>query len=131
MRVLIVLVVAISLGKLLYEIDPLLGSLALFLMFFIAGPALYAAMFFRRSFFSKKVNLWAKDNCVGFPVLNNYNFTKGKLRWKVSDVQDVFLLSDGDKEYWVVCGTWFWGAYSSEIGIYTKGEEGLSMIFKG
>jgi hypothetical protein len=55
--------------------------------------------------------------------------TKGKLKWKVSDVQLVFSIRNSEEEeFWFSCGSWLFGTFSNDIKVYKVMGKELSIV---
>ncbi|WP_226646905.1 hypothetical protein [Microbulbifer variabilis] len=129
MRLILVLLVSVSLGKLAYIYNPELGVNLLLFLFIIFGALPYIALVVRSNYFRNKIKSWAENNNVEVLDIKNANLFKGRLRWRVSDIQDVFLLRGRDAEYWIACGSWFLGSFKCELKIYKETDGHLKVIF--
>ncbi|WP_444935782.1 hypothetical protein ACJJIW_16710 [Microbulbifer sp. JMSA004] len=128
MRLILVLIISVSLGELAYTYNPKLGVNPILFLFIILGALPYVALLIRSSYFRKEIKCWAENNNIKVLDVQNNNLFKGKLRWRVSDIQDVFLLKGCDAEYWVACGTWFLGSFKCGLKVYKESNGHLKVV---
>ncbi|AWF81241.1 hypothetical protein BTJ40_10650 [Microbulbifer sp. A4B17] len=128
MRLILVLIISVSLGKLAYIYNPTWGTNLILFLFVTFGALPYIALLIRSNYFRKEIKSWAENNNIKVLDIQNNNLFKGKLRWKVSDIQDVFLLKGCDAEYWIACGTWFLGSFKCGLKIYKESNGHLKIV---
>lgn len=116
-------------GKLISFYDYSIGfNVAFFmLIFFIIVPTIIQSIFRRRYF--RRIEEWVVSNGVKIDSLAWCYFLNNKLFFKKSHVQLVCKSVGEGKQFWFLCGSWFWGGFLQNIYIYQVDENGEFKLY--
>ncbi|WP_444932855.1 hypothetical protein [Microbulbifer sp. JTAC008] len=128
MRLILILIVAVGLDSLVHTFGPELGGSLPLLLFLILGGLPYVLLPPKSRYFRREIRSWARSKNIEIVELKNYYLQKGKLFWRTSDVQDIFILKEHDAEYWIACGSWFLGAFNNNLKVYKLIDNRLKLI---
>lgn len=120
MRVILLVIVAIFLGKMVYFFNYRVGFNLSFVLLFILIMLPNIFQYFARKKYISTIEAWLMSKGVGVGALKWRTFYWNKLFWKTSEAQLICSVNEGECTYWFVCGDWLLGGFIKKVFVYRE-----------